>query len=349
MLSVTALPASFGDCLWIEYGPSEAPRVVLIDAGPSVSPVLRTRLLELAARRGSLELVVVTHVDSDHIGGMLTLLENNFYGAQVCDFWFNGFHHLPGEAFGIKQGERLTKLLVEKKVAWNTMLNNQAIVVGKRNYPCVTLPGGAIITLLSPDSDKLAALKRKWVDVCGEADLYSDIPVANTIQGDKSREAFGGIPNVSDLLEPDFTEDTTEANGSSIAFIFECEGKRVLLCADAFPSRLIESLNELCGAGQHRFDLVKVPHHGSEKNVSEDFVKALACPQYLFSSNGARYRHPSPVAVARVIAFGNKPRLLFNYRTEFNRMWEAEVLALHHGYVPLYGTDDQGIKVQLVS
>ncbi|MGV1045125.1 ComEC/Rec2 family competence protein [Limnohabitans sp.] len=348
MFSVTALPASFGDCLWIEYGPIEAPYALLIDAGPSAPSGLKARLQDLAARQGKLELVVVTHVDADHIGGMLTLLENDFYGVPVRDFWFNAFRHLPGETFGEKQGERLTGLLLEKKVTWNAELNNAALMVGDGDYPQFSLPGGAVITLLSPDAGQLAALKRKWIDVCGEADLYVDIPATTTFYGEEGREHFGGLPNVKALCELDFKEDATEANGSSIAFVLEYEGKRVLLGADAFPSRLIASLGELYGDMQHRFDLVKVPHHGSEKNVSKDFVEALKCPRYLFSSNGARYKHPSRAAVARVIAFGNKPKLLFNYRTEFNEMWASEMLMQLHGYAPFYGDKDQGIEIRLI-
>jgi hypothetical protein len=348
MFSVTALPASFGDCLWIEYGPSEAPHILLVDAGPSAPSGLKARLQDLAARQGTLELVVVTHVDADHIGGMITLLEKDFYGVPVRDLWFNGFRHLPGETFGEKQGERLTGLLLEKKVAWNAELNNAALMVGDGDYPQITLQGGAVITLLSPDAEHLAALKRKWIDVCGEADLYADVPATNTFYGAEGREHFGGQPNVKALSEQDFKEDATEANGSSIAFVLEYEGKRVLLGADAFPSRLIASLSELYGDVQHRFDLVKVPHHGSEKNVSKGFVEALDCPRYLFSSNGARYKHPSLAAVARVIAFGNKPKLLFNYRTEFNEIWDAKMLMQVHGYAPMYGDEDQGIAVRLI-
>lgn len=348
MFSVTALPASFGDCLWIEYGASEAPKVLLIDAGPSAPAALKVRLQDLAARGGTLELVVVTHVDADHIGGMLKLLEKDFYGVPVRDFWFNGFRHLPGETFGEKQGERLTGLLLEKKVAWNAELSNAALMVGDGDYPQVTLPGGAVITLLSPDAKQLAALKRKWIEVCGEADLYADVPATTTFYGEDGREYFGGLPNVEDLSKQKFEEDETEANGSSIAFILEFEGKRVLLGADAFPSRLIASLRELYGEEPHRFDLVKVPHHGSEKNVSEEFVRGLKCSRYLFSSNGARYKHPSLAAVARVVAFGHKPNLLFNYRTVFNEMWDAKVLTQVHGYVPSYGDEDQGIAVRLI-
>ena len=35
MLKLEMLPAEYGDCLWIEYGDSRAPRRILVDAGLS--------------------------------------------------------------------------------------------------------------------------------------------------------------------------------------------------------------------------------------------------------------------------------------------------------------------------
>jgi hypothetical protein len=346
MFAVSALPASFGDCLWIEYGPNDAPSIILIDAGPSTPAALKKRLQQLAARGGELELVVVTHVDADHIGGMLTLLEEDFYGVPVRDFWFNGFRHLPGETFGEKQGERLTELLLNKRMPWNVALKNSALMVGDDDYPEIDLPGGATIRLLSPDADQLKALKKKWINVCGEADLYAGVPANTTFYGDSGREHFGGMPDVAMLAKQAFVEDKREANGSSIAFMIEFESKRVLCGADAFPSRLLSSLEQIYGEGPYAFDLVKLPHHGSENNVSTEFVKSLDCPRYLFSSNGAYFKHPSQVAVARVITHGNRPKLLFNYRTEHNLMWDDELLRQVHGYSVSYG-ENEGLTVDL--
>lgn len=349
MFTVSALPASFGDCLWIEYGPEEAPNVILIDAGPSAPEALSDRLRQLAARGGVLELVVVTHVDADHIGGMLMLLEKGFYGVQVRDFWFNGFRHLPGpETFGEKQGERLTGLLLDKGIAWNAVLKNAGFMVSDKSCPVIDLPGGAKITLLSPDAHQLARLKRNWTAACGEADLYADIPAVTTYYGEDEREAFGAapIPNIDNLADKDFVEDVTEANGSSIAFSIEYDGKRVLCGADAYPSRLLSSLEQHLGAPPYSFDLVKLPHHGSDKNVSKEFVEAIDCPRYLFSTNGARYKHPSQAAVARVIRHAKQPKLIFNYRSAYTEIWENKPLQLANKYSVLYG-DEAGITIEL--
>jgi hypothetical protein len=132
----------------------------------------------------------------------------------------------------------------------------------------------------------------------------------------------------------------------AIQFVVEYDGARVLFGADAFPSRLLSSLENHYGSAPYRFDLVKVPHHGSENNVSIDFVKALDCPRYLFSSNGSRYTHPSRQAVARVVEYGKKPELIFNYRTEFNAIWDDAILKRIHKFSTTFG-DESGITIKI--
>lgn len=341
MFAVTALAASFGDCLWIEYGNKASPNVILIDAGPSVPKQLKTRLEALQARGGALDLVVVTHVDADHIAGMLTLLENDFHRVPVRDFWFNGFRHLPGEVYGESQGERLTKLILDKGLSWNAAFRNGPIVVDDdtASYPEIELPGGAKITILSPDAVQLSKLKKSWIEVCGEADLYADIAPPSGYFGED--EAFGtGMPDIDELADIKFVEDEAVANGSSIAFALSYGGKRVLCGADAYPSRLLRSLTALHGEGPFAFDIVKLPHHGSANNVSIKFIKSLACPQYVFSTNGARFNHPSRSAVARVVRHGKQPTLVFNYRSECNEIWDNLLLQNEYPYSVAYGSDE---------
>ncbi len=343
MFRLSALPASFGDCLWIEYGNEDQPNVILVDAGPSLPDALIAKLKALASRGGHLELVVVTHVDKDHIGGMLTLLERDFYGVKVRDFWFNGFRHLSElEAFGERQGERLTALLLTKGIPWNAAVENAGLLVTPESCPAFTLPGGAVITLLSPDRPQLERLKANWTKVCGEADLYADIPAVTEYFGLDGMEAFGaaGALDVPTLAAQKYEEDSAVSNGSSIAFIVEYDGRRILLGADAYPSRLTKSLSQVLGSPPYRFDLVKVPHHGSERNLSKELVEAIDCERYLFSSNGAHFKHPSQSAVARVVHYGNKPELIFNYRTAFSEIWDNSALKFLYKYTTVYGGAD---------
>jgi glyoxylase-like metal-dependent hydrolase (beta-lactamase superfamily II) len=73
--TIEMLPARQGDALWIEYGDSAHPRRALIDAGtPETWDVVRPKIEQLAPAERRFELLVVSHIDLDHIGGVLPLL-----------------------------------------------------------------------------------------------------------------------------------------------------------------------------------------------------------------------------------------------------------------------------------
>ena len=97
-LIITMLPAKEGDCLHIEYGEEAARKHILIDAGRKWTwkNALKKRLSDMGI--DSLELLVVTHVDRDHIDGMLGLATDNSVALDVKDFWFNTWDHLHGNA-----------------------------------------------------------------------------------------------------------------------------------------------------------------------------------------------------------------------------------------------------------
>ena len=82
VFSIEMFPAQQGDALWIEYGPRAKPHRILIDGGtpPTIEP-LRTRIKALAKTDRHFDLIGVTHIDTDHIGGMLRLISDRQPGA----------------------------------------------------------------------------------------------------------------------------------------------------------------------------------------------------------------------------------------------------------------------------
>ena len=73
---IDMLPARRGDCLWIEYGDPTQPHRLLIDGGTGgTRRTIAKRLRDLPPDQRRLDLLVITHVDADHIAGMLELLE----------------------------------------------------------------------------------------------------------------------------------------------------------------------------------------------------------------------------------------------------------------------------------
>lgn len=344
MLKIELLPAGHGDCLWIEYGDPKTPHRILIDGGArgTYKRALLPKLRALPDGQRRFELMVVTHIDGDHITGVLDLLTDKETGFSADDIWFNGYRHLPHEApdtLGPVQGERLTELLAKPRVRWNGAFDKNAVVVPiDGQLPRVELEGGLVLTLLSPTPEKLAQLKPQWEKEVRKAGLEPGWkPQVEESEGFQ----LLGAPNVDDLANEPFLEDKSEANGSSIALLAEWDGHRVLLAGDAHPGVLKAGIRRLGTGKKLTIDACKLPHHGSKGNVSHQLLQALDCKTYLFSTNGAHFKHPDPQAIARVIKCGGSEReLTFNYHTQYNSVWEAKSLCQKHGYTAVF--PDQG-------
>lgn len=111
---IEMLPANEGDCFLITL--SKANKRILIDGGTADTyrDFLKKRLLQLKANGNSIDLLIVTHIDDDHIGGIIELLKENGLNTdpkivEIKEIWHNSYRHLQFE----KQGELLE---VEKKI-----------------------------------------------------------------------------------------------------------------------------------------------------------------------------------------------------------------------------------------
>ncbi|MBL8418063.1 MAG: hypothetical protein JNN31_07475 [Dechloromonas sp.] len=188
MFRIEMLPAAHGDSLWIEYGSGRDVHRILIDGGPAHAyPALRQRILHLPAAERRFDLLVITHIDADHIEGIIRLLLDA--EALDCHFdriWFNGRDQInavpdpAGEALGGVQGELLGMLIADYEQRTGTKVWNlgfpdslAAIDRMKGALPVVDLPGDCRLTLLSPDFDRLLELKDNWAKELKAAGVHS--------------------------------------------------------------------------------------------------------------------------------------------------------------------------------
>lgn len=333
------LPAREGDCLWIRYGTAAKPRQILIDGGRAATAKdLKARFAALPPARRRFELLIVSHVDRDHIEGILSLVKDKSLGLQFDDVWFNGFDHLKDvelETFGAVQGEVLSQYLATRKPTWNAAWKRKAVCLGTKGLRSVDLPGGMTLTLLSPDRAKLTKLIPVWEKECKKAGL---IPGAAAKPSEPpGLESFGAI-DIEQLAASPFHEDPTQANGSSIAVIAEFGGKRALLAADAHTDRLSASIKTFKKTAKKlKLDAFKVAHHGSEHNVSRALLELVDCPRYLVSTNGSYFKHPTPSAMARLVKFaGQGATFCFNYRSKFTTVWDDATWKAKYGYQTVY-------------
>lgn len=346
------LAAEYGDCLWVEYGDADALHRVLIDAGtPGTFERLKPLLDEVRSEKPSHQLLIVTHIDADHIGGCLPLLEDGVIARQFEEVWFNGRHHLlqssEEESFGAVQGERLTAALLESGVPWNKSFDGRAVVRDEGAVPAsFPLKGGAEIVILSPTMTQLRKLLPKWDRELKKAGLDPIEPpvVQQVVDG---QEVLGAI-DVDKLADTPTPEDAAEANGSSIAVLLRVGTLSALFAADAHPSVLAEGIRHYSGGKKLKVDVFKLPHHGSKANVTDELLELVDAKVLVFSTNGKCFHHPDQEAVARVVRrYRGSARLAFNYDTQYNKIWKAKSLRDEWCYDVEYGRGEDGLTINV--
>lgn len=352
MVTVDMLPAKYGDALLVTWGTKRSPHRMLIDGGlAGAFPAVKAKLESFD---GGIDLFVVTHVDVDHIGGAVKLLGDASIASRIGQVWFNGSEHLEkfNDLLGPLDGERLSALIRSAGLPWNTGWPDPVDatvggpVVCRDDPPVVKLPGRATLTVIGPTPQKLADLLPVWRKVIADAGIK---------KGAKAEEEEPDLPgrgllgvSLADLADSTFVRDDAEANGSSISFVFEHKGARILFGADSHEETLVENIAKLAPPGErYAVGACKLPHHGSRRNVSRALVEALDCEQWWFSSSGARFNHPNDEAIARVIRFGGtRPKLVGNYASDRWRSFTADFPPADHGYDLVLPSDGaEGITV----
>jgi hypothetical protein len=337
--TVEMLAARHGDALMIEYARAGGrTRRMLIDGGPLTAyPALETRIGQLPEGDSRLELVVVTHVDTDHIESMVRLLAipRERWPIAPRDIWFNGYRHMrPQVDLGGREGEFLSALIHRRAYAqWNAAFGGNAVMIPAQGaLPRVELADGMTLTLLSPDAEKLKDMAvawekdlEKWKIQPGDLDgAWAQLAHMNKFH--PGEELTLGPGDLSEKLRAQLRgHDPSAANGSSIAFLAQFEGKSCLFLADAHMDIVCASLRRLLprSGGQLKVDAVKMAHHGSVNNFTQEFLELVDAEHFLFSTSGQRFQHPDAETVEAVIVGATqRPTLWFNYRSDYTQRWE---------------------------
>lgn len=352
MIEIELLPAEYGDCIWLRYGKSKSKmRHVLIDSGfIPTSDLLRKRLHE--DPKIAFELFVMTHIDADHIEGSAMLLQDAAIATPLRfkQIWFNGWDHIDAakeakDTLGAKQGEYFSALIGQRKIPWNAAFKGKAVVVPKTGkLPTVKLAGGLTLTLLSPTLEKLKTLRSYWVkDLKGKLKPGDEKAALKLLAKDTkyAPDALGApSTNVARLAQSKFTEDKAEANGSSIAFLAQYDGRTMMFTGDAHPSVLVASLAR-ASKSKLTIDVLKLSHHGSKNNTSQALLDAIKVRSVLVSTSGKKFKHPDPECIARLVAAGKGDlTICFNYASDWTKPWADKALRAAHRYEAQLG--DQG-------
>jgi beta-lactamase superfamily II metal-dependent hydrolase len=357
------LPAKQGDAIWIEYGKGKTAHRILIDGGPiGAYTELNDRLKALPDGDKRVELLVISHVDTDHIEGIVRLFaeKRSKWPIEPNDIWFNGWRHIEEATdLGGREGDFLSALIRRRAFdEWNKAFDKKAIMVRQgKPLSMVKLPDGMKLTVLSPNADKLKKMSKKWQKDVEEHGLEpGDLDAAweqlvETTKYHPEEGLLGGPKDFADKLKKQLKIDQSIANGTSIAFLAEFEGKSCLFLADAHADVICESLRKLIPRGQERLkvDAVKMSHHGSRHNISEGLMKMIDAKHFLFSTNGEIHKHPDKAAIKAVIQWAvRKPTLWFNYKTKQTAPWANVTANSKKEFTSQYPTSEkEGIVVEL--
>jgi beta-lactamase superfamily II metal-dependent hydrolase len=298
MFRFHVVQAEFGDCLFLEYGRPAKPRFTLIDGGPpknfdvNLAPVLK----QIAKRKVPLDLAVLSHVDNDHVVGMVDYFAELQAGASDLprpkELWHNSWGrtidpqgviaprivalmtltraaampYAANAVLGISEGNSLRTKAKLLDIPINAAFpNGDLITVGDAGKP-VKL-GNLRLTVVGPTQKNLDRLRKDWLawidkheDEIGSGDAMI---MANS---DRS------VPNLS-----------------SIMLVAEADGKTILLTGDGRSDHLLDGLEEaglLNADGRYHVDILKLAHHGSERDVTREFFELVTADTYVASANG---------------------------------------------------------------
>lgn len=351
MLDVEMLAAGHGDSLLIHYGTPGDVHRILVDGGPYYAyddpGGLRERLLALLDEGGAhIDLLVVTHVDTDHVEGIIRmLLDPALEELTFGDVWFNGWRHLQGDApadvLAGKHGEYFGALLLELGLPWNrhpAFQGGPVAMPDDGSPPTLDLPGGATLTLLSPGREDLRRLARDWEKSTRDAGFApGDADAA--LEQVKARARYAP-PRDTLGTRP----DNSAANGSSIAFLLAYGDTCVLLAGDAWPRNLERALKTLDDEGRAPDSVrdFKLSHHGSFGNQSPRLVRLARARRYLISSSGAYFQHPDRDTLRLILAHHDRergdPEFVFNYLSASTRPWADPDRQESRAYVAAFPT-----------
>lgn len=264
MLTFEALNAAEGDALVVEW---DGHRMV-VDGGPPSG--YRTRFKPALQRLGGhVDLVCVSHVDSDHIGGVERWLYDLRDGEpglpSIGALWFNSMIEVLERA--LASSMRRGHGSIVASIGQGRRVRDAARFLGITSGGFITrgmeeTVAGLRLRVLGPSRERLDDLREKW--------QRTPLPTA---------------------IAASYT-DPSVANLSSIVLLAEHGGRSLLLTGDARGDEVLDGIESAGLPDPLHVDVLKLPHHASENNMERGFFDRVTADHYVVSACG-KYDHPS--------------------------------------------------------
>lgn len=304
MIHIEYLPMNYYDAIIIHFdGNDGSPHNIIIDGGDYKSKrlcyiqELKPRLSDIFKKNEVIDLWIISHIDDDHIGGLLNFVDDEIFFHEHADrlkcVWMNHvgdgdyFVHKAGE-IGVNRGISLRDALIKNNIS---IISD--ITTGFNVNIC-----GAGITVIAPNHNALDRLKKYW-----RSEEFKT--VRSTSDGSIATKEKDYNILFKDFDINSYTEDLDVKNNSSIAIVLSYNNHNFLFAADSCSSFILEGLmtQGIISKNNVRFELMHVPHHGSCRNSSKELFDHIDCTTYVITGNGQnRYQLPNKETIAKILA-----------------------------------------------
>lgn len=212
----------------------------------------------------------------------------------------------------------ISKLLIQGNYNWNAWNKNELGVVVADSQMKIDIGNQSYIQFISPNREQLKRMNKKWELYVKR--IYNRIPNIDNLHIRNAFEAFQWIinnvdyENVQEMVSANvltkekiermatsrYSYDYTDENMESIAFVLVCGNKKMLFLSDANIEVCRKNLEQIYGNTPLKINLIKLPHHGSKRNISMRFLKQYYSDSYLISAGETKLR-PSMETIAMIL------------------------------------------------
>lgn len=312
-ITFSFLKAGSGDAILISFDGKN----ILIDGGEVYHGFI-DEIEKIKENNQLIDLMVLTHIDSDHISGFLEILED--YSFLINSIWFNPFDKAVlfpslnrSNETSAKQGLKFQKFVAAFKVEYSNFSYDDQIFIEAKPEKFVLFPQ-LEVNILSPNKEKLDTLREKYTP-----------PVKTNETSAKKRINSGTI---EELAQYKFEKDSSLANAASIALLLTYQKEyKFLLLADADIELVTTTLKSLgySKANKLKVNFVKLSHHGSKNNLNQAFLDIVETDSFVISTNGERHFHPNTETLCKIITNpertkNQKIKFYFNYSEVFGEL-----------------------------
>ncbi len=337
-MKIRLLKAGNGDSLFLSFNDGGINRNILIDGGveqtyysnaTNVNGELYSEIDSIRKQGESIDILILTHIDNDHICGLLKWFElDNKAHELVKNVWFNS-GKLIATYLNEPENEDLQvglKIFADPQTGVHEAIEYEDYLVEKGIWDKkIILQGqefeeyGVKIQILSPNEVQLKNLLKEYKRVTGDL-VYT------------AGKGKDWNKNIKDFIEeenkPDFkfNQDSSIKNGSSISFILTLNDKRFLFLADSHPKGIVTQLKTL-GYSKDKpleVEVMNVSHHGSKANTNKELLEIVKTENYIISTDSSGHNHPNKRTLARILNVNPNAVFHFNYEHVRNEVFSAQ-------------------------